>query len=82
MTEKIRLDNEHAIGEQMRFRDLVLQVERFLKYAPKGTSPETLRREAKEFSQRLSKFEDGYDQSKVQKLQARLRKIHSNGGSA
>ena len=75
-------DQEHALEEKMRFRDLVLQVERFLKYAPKGTAPETLKREAKEFSERLAEFRHGFDLSKVTKLQARLRKIHSSGGKA
>ena len=75
-------DSEHSLEEQMRFRDLVLQVERFLKYAPKGTSPETLRHEAKGFSNRLLEFQKGFDQSKVRKLQARLLKIHSIGESA
>ncbi|MHB2036544.1 MAG: hypothetical protein ACYCPW_07355 [Nitrososphaerales archaeon] len=27
-------NQEHALEEKMRFRDLVLQTERFLKYAP------------------------------------------------
>ena len=75
-------DQAHDLEEKMRFRDLVLQVERFLKYAPKGTSPETLACEAKEFSDRLSKFHVEFDQSKVQKLQEKLKKIYSNGGTA
>ena len=77
-----KLDQEHALEEKMRFRDLVLQAERFLKYAPRGTSPETLRHEAKEFSERLSRFQVGYDQSKVRKLEAKLKKIYSTGGRA
>ena len=42
---------DQALEEKMRFRDLVLQAERFLKYAPSGTSPETLRHKAREFSE-------------------------------
>ena len=82
MTEKTRLDNERAIEEQMRFRDLVLQIERFLKYASKGTAPEVLSKEARTFSERLNVFYDGFDQSKIRKLQKKLQKIHSSSGKA
>jgi len=76
-----KFGGEHSLEEQMRFRDLVLQVERFLKYAPKGTLPETLRHEAEEFSNRLLEFQKGFDLAKIRKLQARLSKIHSIGES-
>ena len=79
MSEKTRLDNERALSEQMRFRDLVLQVERFLRYASKGTSPEVLRKQARDFSERLSVFKDGFDQSKIRKLSEKLNKINENG---
>ncbi|MGI0090522.1 MAG: hypothetical protein ACREBS_02325 [Nitrososphaerales archaeon] len=79
MTEKTRLDNEHALSEQMRFRDLVLQIERFLKYASRGTSPDVLRKEASAFSDRLNVFHDGFDQSKKLKLQAKLGQIYESG---
>jgi hypothetical protein len=66
---------------KMRFRDLVLQIERFLKYAPKGTDLEILRREAREFDRRLVPFGERFGHSKVRKLQNRLRKICLNGGT-
>ena len=61
--------------ERMRFRDLVLQVERFLKYAPKGTNPDVLSREAREFNRRVGEFEIRFDNSKVGKLQRRLKEL-------
>ena len=75
MTEKTKLENERSIEEHMRFRDLVLQIERFLKYAQKGTSPKTFSKEARVFSDRLNVFQDGFDQSKIRKLNDKLRKI-------
>jgi hypothetical protein len=82
LAEKTRLDNERAIGEQMRFRDLVLQVERFLKYGSKGTAPDVVRKEARSFSERLNVFQDGFDQSKIKKLKEKLSKMYSSGGDA
>lgn len=82
MTEKTKLENERTIEEHMRFRDLVLQIERFLKYASRGTSPEVLLNEAQIFSERMNAFQDGFDQSKIDKLKEKLRKIAPNGGSA
>jgi hypothetical protein len=76
------LDNERAIEEQMRFRDLVLQVERFLKYGTKGTAPDVVRREARSFSERLNVFQDGFDQSKIKKLKAKLAKMYSSGDNS
>jgi hypothetical protein len=81
VSEKTRLDNEHALSEQMRFRDLVLQVERFLKYASKGTSPEVLRKQARDFAERLSVFKDGFDQSKIRRLSEKLDRICSTGAA-
>lgn len=63
----------------MRFRDLVLQVERFLKYAPKGTDSEVLRREAREFDRRLGEFGGEIDRSKIRRLQEKLRKLDTGG---
>ncbi len=80
LSEKARLENERALSEQMRFRDLVLQIERFLKYASKGTSAELLRKEAHQFSERLLVFKDGFDEAKIRRLSDRLRKIYENGG--
>ncbi len=59
----------------MRYRDFVLQVKRFLKYAPRGTNPEILRREALEFDRRLATFENSFDGSTIRKLREQLRKI-------
>lgn len=60
--------------DQARFRDLVQQVNRFLKYAPKGTAAVVLRREAMIFEDRLKHFEN-QDRSKISKLQAKLRQL-------
>ena len=54
---------------------MVLQVERFLKYAPKGTNPDVLSREAREFNRRLDEFGNRFDNSKVGKLQTRLKEL-------
>ena len=67
--------------ERMRFRDLILQVERFLKYAPQGTDTEVLSREAREFNRRLDEFGRQFDNSKVGKLQRRLRELYEVGKS-
>ncbi len=60
----------------MRFRDLVKQVERFLKYATKGTDPEVLRREAQDFDQRLAVFQNGLNHRVIRKLQRKLQEIY------
>ena len=62
--------------ERMRFRDLVLQVERFLRYAPKGTNPAVLSREAREFNRRLDGFGHRFGNSKVGKLQRRRKELY------
>lgn len=59
--------------ETMRYRDLVLQVERFLKYATKGTSPDMVKRQAREFDDRLSAFDPAYEPRKVRRLRRRLQ---------
>jgi len=66
------------LEDRMRFRDLLLQVERFLKYAPSGTAPEVLSTEAREFERRLDAFGEGFSPSKVHKAQERLRKLYEN----
>jgi hypothetical protein len=58
----------------MRFRDLVLQVRRFLKFAPKGTSSVVLAKEARIFHGRLALLKD-IEPSEVRKLQRDLEKI-------
>jgi len=65
--------------DRMRFRDLVLQVERFLKYATKGTNPEVLKREASEFERRFDGFGAEFDQSKIHKLRRKLQRIRTGG---
>lgn len=67
-------NQEFNLEERMRFRDLVLQIERFIRFAPKGTSRDTLVREAKEFHNRISAFEK-LDGPKVRGLERRLEKI-------
>lgn len=66
------------VEEKMRFRDLTVQIERFLKYAPKGTDLEVLRREAREFDRRLGLFAEGLDPSKVLKLREKLGKLYQS----
>ena len=71
---------ELEIREQMRYRDLVLQVERFLKFATKGTDPVVLAREALEFDRRLAKIENSTNDRNIRKLRSRLERIHKSGG--
>ena len=66
--------------EKMRFRDFMLQVERFLKYAPKGTNPEVLSREAEEYSRRLDGFGTRFDSPRVRKLQKTRRGLSEGKG--
>ncbi len=71
MTADFDRNDVSEISERMRFRDLALQIKRFIKFARKGTSKEVLRREAREFHNRLSAFEK-IDSSTVHKLQNHL----------
>lgn len=66
---------EHAIQEQMRYRDLVMQVKRFIKYAPKGTDHKVLVREVMEFDRRLTEFRKSFGSSETEKLRKQLKKI-------
>ena len=66
--------------ERMRFRDFVLQVERFLKYAPKGTNATVLSREAEEYARRLDGFVTRFNSSRVRKLQKMLRELSEGTG--
>ena len=66
--------------EKMRFRDFILQVERFLKYAPRGTDPKVLSREAEEYYRRLDGFGTRFNSSKVRKLQKMLRELSEGTG--
>jgi len=65
----------HEQEEDARFRDLVQQVTRFLKYAPKGTAPGVLRREARIFEGRLANFEKVHNRTKISELQGKLQRI-------
>jgi hypothetical protein len=69
--------NNKSIAEKFRERDLILQVKRFLKFAPKGTSREVLVREAEEFERRLAAFENGSTNPELDKLRRLLRRIYS-----
>lgn len=62
------------LAEQMRQRDVLVQVERFLKYAPRGTDPATLRAEAALWADRLAGLEGG-NEAKAQQLARKLRTL-------
>lgn len=63
-----------VLAEQMRQRDVLVQVERFLKYAAKGTDPDVVRREAASWAARLATFR-GANEAKAQQLVKRLRAL-------
>lgn len=75
MGERQEMNTAKRTEERMRFRDLVLQIERFLKYAPRGTDSDVLRREAAEFHRRLGAFEGIAEASTVERLQRKLTKL-------
>jgi len=60
----------------MRYKDLLLQVQRFLKFGTKGTAEEVAARQAKEFDLRLSAFEQTYETRKVSQLRRRLKPLY------
>jgi hypothetical protein len=62
--------------EAQRQVDLLLQIERFIRYAPMGTQPEILQREAREFESRLSLVREAGLRARTFKLQERLRRIY------
>lgn len=62
------------LAEQMRQRDVLVQVERFLKYAPRGTDPATLRAEAAMWADRLAGF-TGANKAKAGQLGRKLRAL-------
>ena len=66
--------------EKMRFRDFILQVERFLKYAPQGTNPKVLSQEAEGYYRRIDGFGTRFNSSKVRKLQKMLRELSEGTG--
>ncbi len=65
--------SDHA-GELRRQKDLLIQVERFLRYAPKGTSKTVLEKEARQFEARLEAVRGAFG-SKSRELQRRLRTL-------
>jgi hypothetical protein len=69
--------NNNSIAEKFRERDLILQVKRFLKFAPKGTSKEVLVKDAQEFEQRLRSFENGSVNPELGKLRRQLQQIYA-----
>jgi hypothetical protein len=58
----------------MRYRDISHQIKMFIRFAPKGTSPAVLIKEAKELHRRLEVFKN-LDPSGVRKLQSELERI-------
>jgi hypothetical protein len=72
------LTNEPQISqiELMRYKDLLLQVQRFLKFGTRGTAREVARRQAKEFDLRLSIFEQIYETRKVSQLRRKLKPLY------
>jgi hypothetical protein len=60
----------------MRYKDLLLQVQRFLKFGTKGTANEVAARQAKEFDLRLSVFEQTYETRKVSRLRRKLKPLY------
>lgn len=62
------------LAEQMRQRDVIVQVERFLKYAPRGTAPATVAAEARLWAERLRGF-DASNESRVRKLLTALKTL-------
>ena len=75
MGERPERSTPRRAEERMRFRDLVLQVERFLKYAPRGTDSGVLRKEAVEFHRRLGTFDGVAEAATVKKLQQKLENL-------
>lgn len=63
-----------ALAEQMRQRDALVQAERFLKYAPRGTDPSVLRAEAARWAERLEGVA-GAHQAKARQLARKLRNL-------
>lgn len=68
------MSEDLKLAEEMRQRDVLVQVERFLKYAPKGTAPDALRAEAALWAERLAGFE-GANAGKASALRQKLAKL-------
>ena len=80
MADKSTAKNHLVVEERVPFRDLILKVERFLKYASKGTAPELVAREAQEFDRRLDEFGQHFGYSRVDKLRDKLQKFYKGVG--
>ena len=74
------MTNEPQISqlELMRYKDLLLQVQRFLKFGTRGTAREVVERQAKEFDLRLSTFEQIYETRKVSQLRRKLKPLYTS----
>jgi hypothetical protein len=68
--------NNDSVAEKFRERDLILQIRRFVKFAPRGTSRNVLMKEAQEFDRRLGLFENGSINPEIGKLRRQLEKIY------
>ena len=64
----------------MRYKDLLLQVQRFLKFGTKGTAKEVIASQAKEFDLRLSVIEPTYETRKVSQLRKKLKQLYTSVG--
>lgn len=62
------------LAEQMRQRDVLVQVERFLKYASRGTDPAVVRKEAAAWADRIEAF-SGDHKDRARQLVRKLRAI-------
>lgn len=62
--------------ELMRYKDLLHQVHRFLKFGTKGTAREVVERQAQQFDLRLSTFEHIYETRKVGQLRRKLKPLY------
>jgi len=72
------MEEQAPIEEKMRYRDLVLQVKRFVKFAPRGTEKAILVQEAEKFSQRLDAFMEAFDRGEILRLKRELKEICDN----
>ena len=71
---------EHALSKQelMRYKDILLQVQRFLKFGTKGTAREAVQRQARDFDLRLSAFIQTYEPRKVSQVRRELKSLYEN----
>lgn len=79
MNFELTRQDEISPQETMRYRDLLLQVQRFLKYGTKGTAAGVVQRQAKEFDLRLSALVESYESRKVSRLREKLKRLYEGG---